>query len=192
MTNQKQAAELAQLRSDHQELENLRASVEESKKASSESESGELTRLREDNKDLLKLRSEVQRLRVEKDQMAKQVQTAQAQSAQAQAQAQAAQAQAQNAQQQAQTAQAQAAALKLNVAPEARTGACINYLRQIEAAKQQWAQANGKTPDSVPTDADIAQYLPNKVMVICPAGGAYSINAVNMKPTCNIAGHVLP
>ena len=190
-TNQRQAAELTQLRADSQELQNLRASVEEAKKSQSESENAELTRLREDNQDLLKLRAEVAKLRGEKDQLNKQLQTAQSQAQSAQAQAQNAQAQFQNAQQQAQAAQAQAAALRLNVTPEARTGVCINNLRQIDAAKQQWAVENGRTADAMPTAADLARYLPTKALPVCPAGGAYTLNAVNVKPACNMPGHVL-
>jgi hypothetical protein len=191
-SNQKQATELTQLRADSQELQTLRAAAEESKKNQTQSESAELTQLREDNKDLLRLRAEVGKLRKEKEQLGKQAQTAEAQAQNAQAQAQAAQALVQNAQQQAQTAQAQAAALRLNVTPEARAGVCINNLRQIDAAKQQWALENARTPDAIPTPADMARYLPTKALPICPAGGAYALNAVNTKPTCNVAGHVLP
>jgi DNA repair exonuclease SbcCD ATPase subunit len=191
MTNQKQAAELTQLRNDHQQLEDLRASLDETKKTQAASENDELNRLREDNKDLLRLRSEIQRLRGENGQLTKRAQTAEQQMQSAQSQAQNAQAQAQNFQQQAQTAQAQAAALRLNAAPEARTGVCINNLRQIDAAKQQWAQANGRPPDAIPGPAEISAYLPNRGMPVCPGGGGYSINAVNVKPACSVPGHVL-
>jgi|ERR1043166_705753 hypothetical protein len=190
MTNQKQAAELTQLRADHQQLEDLRATVDETKKSQATSENDELTRLREDNKDLLRLRSEIQRLRGENAQLTKRTQTAEQQMQSAQSQAQTAQAQAQNFQQQAQSAQAQAAALRLNAPTDARTGVCINNLRQIDAAKQQWAQATGRVADT-PGPADLAPHLPNRTMPVCPAGGGYTINAVNVKPTCNIPGHVL-
>jgi hypothetical protein len=136
------------------------------------------------------LRSEIQRLRNENGQLTKRTQTAEQQMQSAQSQAQAAQAQAQNFQQQAQAAQAQAAAARLNPAPDVRTGICMNNLRQIDAAKQQWAAATGRTADS-PGPADIAPYLPTRAMPVCPAGGAYTINAINVKPACNIPGHVL-
>jgi hypothetical protein len=191
MTNQKQAAELTQLRADHQQLEELRASVDESKKSQAATESDELTRLRDDNKDLLRLRSEIQKLRADNGQLSKRAQTAEQGMQNAQSQAQAAQAQAQSFQQQAQSAQAQAAALRINAPPEARAGVCINNLRQIDAAKQQWAQVNGRPPESLPGPADIAPYLPNRSIPVCPGGGGYSINAVNVKPTCSIPGHVL-
>jgi hypothetical protein len=192
LNSQKQAAELTQLRADSQELQTLKASVEEAKKNQSEGEGAELAKLREDNKDLLRLRNEVQQLRAEKADLSKRMQTAQQQSEQATAQAQAAQAQAQSFQQAAQSAQAQAAALRVNAAPEARAGVCINYMRQIDAAKQQWALQNGKTADAMPTPAELVNYLPNKTMPVCPGGGTYSLNAVNAKTSCNIAGHVQP
>ena len=191
MNGQKQSAALAQAQADSQELQTLRAAAED-KKGQSEGNSAELAKLREDNKDLLRLRNEVNQLRAEKAQLTKQMQNAQQQSDAAQAQAQAAQAQAQNFQQQAQSAQAQAAALRLNAAPEARTGVCLNYMRMLDQAKQQWAQQNGKTPDSVPSPQEIANFLPNRTMPVCPAGGAYSLNAVNAKTSCNIPGHVQP
>ena len=191
LNGQKQSAELEKTRADNQELQALRAAAEE-KKNQPEGDSPELAKMREDNKDLLRLRNEVNQLRAEKAQLTKQMQTAQQQTEAAHVQAQAAQAQAQNFQQQAQNAQAQAAALRVNAPPEARTGVCINYMRMIDQAKQQWAQQNGRTPDSVPSAQDLANYLPNRTMPVCPGGGTYSLNAVNAKTTCNIAGHVQP
>lgn len=70
--------------------------------------------------------------------------------------------------------------------------ACINNLRQIDAAKQQWALEKNKTATDVPTEEDIAPYLMNNKMPRCPAGGTYTIGAVGEKPTCNIPGHMLP
>ena len=70
--------------------------------------------------------------------------------------------------------------------------ACINNLRQIDAAKQQWALENGKTASDVPTADDIKTYLRHNRMPTCPAGGTYTINAVGQPPTCSIPGHKLP
>jgi len=64
-------------------------------------------------------------------------------------------------------------------------------LRLIDHAKQQWALANNKGADDVPTLADITPYLPPRTQLFCPGGGAYTINAVNVAPTCNIPGHVI-
>jgi prepilin-type N-terminal cleavage/methylation domain-containing protein len=73
----------------------------------------------------------------------------------------------------------------------AQTNACINNLRIIDAAKQQWALEKGQQSSATPTDTDIEPYLgrAGTVMPLCPlsqnAGGpAYNIYAVSMAPTC--------
>lgn len=76
--------------------------------------------------------------------------------------------------------------------------ACINNLKQIDGAKQQWALENKSAPDVTPNFADISGYL--KSSVTCPADSAsafatsYNMNTVSEKPTCQItpADHVLP
>jgi hypothetical protein len=70
--------------------------------------------------------------------------------------------------------------------------ACINNLRQIDAAKQQWALEKNKTDAAVPTAQDLLPYLPGGNFPVCPAGGAYTINAVGELPSCSITGHDLP
>ena len=68
--------------------------------------------------------------------------------------------------------------------------ACINNLRQIDGAKQQWALEKGKPATAVPTWDDLKPYLGR--IPHCPAGGTYTINAVDEPPQCSIPGHVLP
>ena len=77
--------------------------------------------------------------------------------------------------------------------------ACINNLRQIDGAKQQWALETKQATNATPAFSDISGYL--KSAVLCPSGGAsatfatsYTINVVSTKPACKIlAGtHVLP
>ena len=70
--------------------------------------------------------------------------------------------------------------------------ACINNLRQIDAAKNQFALENKKTNGDLVTEADIKAYLPGGVLPKCPAGGKYTIGKVGENPTCSIDGHVLP
>jgi len=69
---------------------------------------------------------------------------------------------------------------------------CINNLRQIDGAKQQWALEHGKKADDVPTVADLKPYFKNGVFPICLAGGTYTIGAVTNAPTCSIPSHKLP
>ena len=70
--------------------------------------------------------------------------------------------------------------------------ACINNLRQIDAAKQEWALEKGKTGTDTPTWDDLSPYIRGPVPLKCPAGGTYSINPVNEPPTCSISSHRLP
>jgi hypothetical protein len=70
--------------------------------------------------------------------------------------------------------------------------ACINNLRQIEAAKQQWALESGKKTGDVPVAQDLKPYFKNGIFPTCPAGGTYTIGAVSNAPTCSIPGHKLP
>jgi chromosome segregation ATPase len=74
----------------------------------------------------------------------------------------------------------------------AQLNTCINNLRQIDAAKQEWALENDKTADAIPTALDLLPYLKDGIFPMCPAGGTYTINAVGVLPTCSIPGHVLP
>jgi hypothetical protein len=76
--------------------------------------------------------------------------------------------------------------------------ACINNLRCIDAAKQQWAVENHKTNGPV-TWNEILPYLDmvqreqgRKIeFPHCPSGGTYTIGNIGEPPTCSIAGHAL-
>lgn len=71
--------------------------------------------------------------------------------------------------------------------------ACINNLRQIDAAKQQWALEKGKKADDIPTEDDLKPYLSRGADEFpkCPSGGKYTIGEVSQPPTCSIPGHTL-
>ena len=67
---------------------------------------------------------------------------------------------------------------------------CMNNLRQIDGAKDQWAIDEGKTSADTPGQADLEPYL--KSWPICPAGGSYDpITAVGTENACSIHGTVL-
>ena len=68
--------------------------------------------------------------------------------------------------------------------------ACINNLRQIDGAKNEWALEKNKKATDVPTKEDLLPYL--RSWPVCPQGGTYTIGAVGDKPTCSIPGHELP
>ena len=74
--------------------------------------------------------------------------------------------------------------------------ACINNLRQIDGAIQQWAlEAKASSGQAV----SITQVKPsikldkNGNLPACPAGGTYACTSVMSNPTCSVSGnHVLP
>ncbi len=74
----------------------------------------------------------------------------------------------------------------------AQQNACLNNLRMLDAAKQQWALEKGKDSSSVPTANDLKEYLGHDQMVVCPQGGTYTIGPVGESPKCSIPGHRLP
>lgn len=84
---------------------------------------------------------------------------------------------------------------------ETAANGCIVNLRQIEAAKEQWAlEHNAKTNDVV-TANDIKPYIKldsNGNLPKCPAGGTYIIGRVGEDIKCSIGtsawpnSHVLP
>ena len=75
--------------------------------------------------------------------------------------------------------------------------ACINNLRQIDGAVQQWALENKKAAAAAVVTADVIPYL--KSQVVCPSGGttfadSYTVSDAQTKPVCKqlAATHVLP
>lgn len=75
----------------------------------------------------------------------------------------------------------------------AQENTCINNLRMIDGAKQQWALEKNKKTGDVPTEDDLMPYLgQNGQFPKCPQGGTYTIGAIGEAPTCSVPGHVLP
>jgi hypothetical protein len=180
-SNQKQSAELAQLRQQSEEAQKAQvASDTKSQPAASEEE---VVQLRKDHEDVLRLRNEVRQLRDEKQQLAHQAQAAQTATANSQQQEQLQKLSAENQQLKIQTQVIQ---------QRDQTATCINNLRQIDGAKEQWALENQKPPGTLVSTEDLAHYLSNKAIPTCPAGGIYTLNPVGLHPICNIPGHVLP
>jgi prepilin-type N-terminal cleavage/methylation domain-containing protein len=88
----------------------------------------------------------------------------------------------------------------------AQKNACINNLRQIDGAKEQWALEAKKADAAACTATDIQDYIKGNKVPECPAAGAatgtYTIGALGTAPICTIQGiavqtdvnkaHVLP
>ena len=73
--------------------------------------------------------------------------------------------------------------------------ACINNLRQIESAKEQWAMAQNKSDGDPIVTTQVATYIKGGAMPGCPASGTYSYNKVGTTVTCTgvaATSHVLP
>src|SRR2546422_358015 len=81
---------------------------------------------------------------------------------------------------------------RLQAQQTSQTAACINNLRQIDAAKLQWALENNRPTGSAVGPQDLAAYFSTKAFPSCPAGGVYSVNAIGQSPACTIPGHILP
>lgn len=82
---------------------------------------------------------------------------------------------------------------------------CINRLRQIDAAKEQWALEQHKTTNDVPTWNDLYPYLSSNFtnnwftngIPVCPGGGICTIGRIGEPPVCSFAmkrpyQHTLP
>src|ERR1700690_715672 len=79
--------------------------------------------------------------------------------------------------------------------------ACINNLRQIDGAAQEFALEKGKTNGaSINYPDDLTPYIKldkDGKIPPCPSGGIYSIKKVGDKPTCSLSNtvaqaHILP
>ena len=68
---------------------------------------------------------------------------------------------------------------------------CLNNLRLIDDAKQQWAVDFDQPENAVPSEKNLRPYLKNGILPVCPSGGSYLINAVNTLPACTIPSHAL-
>lgn len=79
-----------------------------------------------------------------------------------------------------------------NARAKTRTNACINNLRLIDAAKEQYAIDNGKDSAVTPAAGDLTAYLKGNQMPSCPAAGVYAIGAIGTDPACDRPDHELP
>ena len=78
----------------------------------------------------------------------------------------------------------------------ARRSTCINNLRLIDAAKEQYALENNVDIGGAVVATDVAPYLRGNAMPTCPGSGTYTIDVVGTKPSCSLTAspdlHVLP
>jgi prepilin-type N-terminal cleavage/methylation domain-containing protein len=77
----------------------------------------------------------------------------------------------------------------------AETKHCLDNLRMIDSAKEQWAIENNASPSSPSPALSVlvgsTSYI--KSMPLCPMGGTYEVGMITGSPTCSIGGgHTLP
>lgn len=71
------------------------------------------------------------------------------------------------------------------------SNACINNLRQLDGAVQQWTLESRKQPGDAVILKDITPYLAHEVH--CQEGGKYAVGpAVSNGVRCSFPGHELP
>jgi prepilin-type N-terminal cleavage/methylation domain-containing protein len=77
-----------------------------------------------------------------------------------------------------------------------QANACINNLRQIDAAANQWAlEAKKKAGDTITLGTDLTPYIKltsGGVLPPCPAAGTYTLASVGPSPTCSLGSTVTP
>ena len=77
-----------------------------------------------------------------------------------------------------------------------QANACINNLRQIDGAKQQWALEQKQSATTAPGSTELQPYLgrgsTGSAFPTCPAAGTYTINDLNTAPTCSLSTLPLP
>jgi len=71
----------------------------------------------------------------------------------------------------------------------AQKNACMNNLRQIDSAKEQWAIASMVATGAV-NEAQVDEYMRHGAPT-CPGSGTYEYNDVSVSPTCSVPGHEL-
>ena len=73
----------------------------------------------------------------------------------------------------------------------AQANACINNLRQIDAAANQFALEKGRqTGSAITLTSDLTPYIKlnsSGSLPPCPAGGTYALTVVGTNPTCTLS-----
>ncbi len=80
-----------------------------------------------------------------------------------------------------------------------QANACINNMRQIDSAIQQWALEKGKKDVDAPVMNEVQEYIKGSTLPVCPAGGAYApaatvatVPSVACPNAALVPPHVLP
>ena len=74
-----------------------------------------------------------------------------------------------------------------------RAKACVSNLKQIEAAKEQWAMDTKAAATASPALTDLVgatAYI--KATPLCPSSGAYTVGTMTADPSCSIGTTTTP
>lgn len=63
---------------------------------------------------------------------------------------------------------------------------CLNNLRMIDSAKEQWALANNKSTGAAVVTNEVNQYIKGARTPVCSGGGKYTYNVVGVNPVCSL------
>jgi hypothetical protein len=74
----------------------------------------------------------------------------------------------------------------------ARNYSCINNLRMLDAAKEQWALVENKPIGAGVVEKEVLEYIKGATLPICPQGGRYTLGTIGQLPACSFPGHQLP
>ncbi|MDD5139744.1 MAG: hypothetical protein PHY43_05715 [Verrucomicrobiales bacterium] len=179
--NRQKDAALVSFHAERERAEQLQTQLDALKNSNAGLQSAEIARLRAENLDLPRLRNQVTQLQAANQKLSQQLKATLTAAQQQQAQME---------QIAAENQQARAAAQQAD--EEAARNTCINNLRQIDAAKQQWALEHGKTATAIPVAQDLLPYFKDGIFPACPSDGTYTLNAVGELPSCSVQGHTLP
>lgn len=77
---------------------------------------------------------------------------------------------------------------------QTRVKSCVQNLKRIDSAKQQWAITNKKSASATPLSTDLYGtnlYLKGQLPT-CPTGSVYTINNIDSDPTCSLGSSFPP
>jgi hypothetical protein len=81
--------------------------------------------------------------------------------------------------------------LKFRIEEPARRTACINNLRMITSAKQQWSMVYRKRSGDIVDVKGLCDYIKGGTLPVCPSGGTYKVNPIDQEPECTVDEHTL-
>lgn len=76
----------------------------------------------------------------------------------------------------------------LRARTQSQSKACHENLRAVSVAKERWAMDNNIPPTGTPAWSDLVPIYLKGIQPSCPAGGDYTIGALDEEPSCSIGG----